>query len=51
MSLKFTGGFSVMTMKYDAKFEEEFNGKFDPNTRKSQKIHFNGILLNKVYNV
>ena len=51
MSLKFAGEFSVMTIKNDVKFEEEFTCQFDPNTRKSQKIHFNGILLNKVYNV
>ena len=51
MSLKFVGEFSVITIKNDAKFEEEFTCQFDPNTQKSQKIHFNGILLNKVYNV
>ena len=51
MSLKFAREFSVITIKNDAKFEKEFNSKFDPNTRKSQKIHFNGIPWNKVYNV
>ena len=47
MSLKFTGEFCVMTMKNDAKFEEELTCQFktdmrnlinfDPSTRKSQK--------------
>ena len=47
MSLKFTGDFRVMTMKNDAKFEEELTcqfkidmrnlTKFGPSTRKSQK--------------
>ena len=61
MSLKFTGEFCVMTMKNDAKFEEELTCQFkidmrnltnfDPSTRKSQNMHFNGLLLTKVYNV
>ena len=48
MSLKFTGKFCVMTMKNDAKFEEELTCQFkidmrnltnfDPSTRKSQKF-------------
>ena len=48
MSLKFTGELCVMTMKNDAKFEEESTCQFkidmrnltnfDPNTRKSQKL-------------
>ena len=48
MSLKFTGKLFVMTMKNDAKFEEELTcqfktdmrnlTKFDPSTRKSQKF-------------
>ena len=48
MSLKVTGKFCVMTMKNDAKFEEEFTcqfkidmknlTKFDPSTQKSQKF-------------
>ena len=48
MSLKFTGEFCVMTMKNDAKFEEELTCQFkidrrnltnsDPSTQKSQKI-------------
>ena len=50
-----------MTIKNDAKFEEELASPFKidirnltnsvPNTRKSQNLHFNGLLLNKVYNV
>ena len=32
------------------KWHEEF-GEFWPNTRKSQNLHFNGVLLTKVYNV
>ena len=51
-----------MTMKNDAKFEEELTCQFkidvrnltnfDPSTRKSKKIVlFNGLLLTKVYNV
>ena len=50
MSLKFTVGFCVMTMKNDAKFGEELAGQFktdmsnlrdfDPGTRKSQKFAF-----------
>ena len=32
------------------KLHEEF-GEFWPNTRKSQNLHFNGVLLTKVYNV
>ena len=48
MSLKFTGEFCVMTMKNDAKFEEELTCQFkidkrnltnfDWNTRKSQNF-------------
>ena len=48
MSLKFTGEFCVMTVKNEAKFEEELNcqfkidmrnlTKFDPSTQKSQKF-------------
>ena len=48
MRLKFKWEFCVMTMKNDAKFEEELNcwfkidkrnlTHFDPNTRKSQKF-------------
>ena len=48
MSLKFTGELSVITMKNDAKIEEELTCQFkidirnltnfDPSTRKSQKF-------------
>ena len=48
MSLKFTGDIFIMTMKNDAKFEEELtcqfkidiknSTNFDPSTRKSQKL-------------
>ena len=48
MSLKFTGEFCVITIKNDAKFEEELTCqfkidmrnliKFGPSTRKSQKF-------------
>ena len=48
MSLKFTGELCVMTMKNDAKFEEELTCRFeidiknlmnfDPSTQKSKKI-------------
>ena len=50
MSIKLTGEFCVMTMKNDAKFEEELTcqfiidmrhlANFDPSTRKSQKFAF-----------
>ena len=50
-----------MTMKNDATFEEELTcqfkidmrilTKFDPRTQKSQNLHFNRLLLTKVYNV
>ena len=61
MSLKFTGGFCVMTMKNDTKFEQELTCQFkidmrnlinfDPSTQKIKNLHFNGLLLSKVYNV
>ena len=48
MSLKFTGEFCIVTMKNDAKFEEELTCQFksdiedmtnfNPSTRKSQKF-------------
>ena len=48
MSLKFTGEFCIMTMKNDAKFEEELTchfkidmrnlRNFEPRTPKSQKV-------------
>ena len=50
MSLKFAGDLFVMTMKNDAKIEEELTCQFktdmrnltnlDPSTRKSQKCAF-----------
>ena len=50
-----------MTMKNDTKFEEELTCRFeidmrnltnfDLGTQKSQNLHFNGLVLNKVYNV
>ena len=59
MSLKFTGELCVMAMTNDAKIEEELTCQFkidlrnltnfDPSTRKSQKLHFNSLLLTKVY--
>ena len=48
-----------MKLKRDKKFGEESScrfkigirnlTKFDPTTRKSQKFHFNELLLSKVY--
>ena len=50
-----------MAMKNDTKFEEELTCQFkigmrnlknfDPSTRKSQNLHFNGLLFTKLYNV
>ena len=61
VSLKFTGEFCVMTMKNDAKFEEESTCQFkidmrnltnfDRALKNLKNLHFNGLLLNKVYNV
>ena len=61
MSLKFTEELRVMTMKNDAKFKEELTRhfkidmqslmNFELSTQKSQNLHFNGLLLNKVCNV
>ena len=61
MSLKLKRELCVMTMKNDAKFEIELTchfktdmrnlTNFDPNTQKSQNLHFNGPILTKVYNV
>ena len=49
-----------MTLKNDKKFEEELTcrfkidirnlANFDLSTRKSQNLHFSGLLLIKVYN-
>ena len=61
MSLKNTGELCVITMKNDAKCEEELTCQFkidmrnltnfDLSTRKSQNLHFNWLLLTKEYNV
>ena len=61
MGLKFIGELCVMKMKNDAKIEEELTCQFkvnmrkltnfDSSTQKSQNLHFNELLLNKVYNV
>ena len=50
-----------MKMENDAKIEEELTCQFkvnmrkltnfDSSTQKSQNLHFNELLLNKVYNV
>ena len=59
MSLKSTEELCVMKMKNDAKFEEELTRRFkigtrnltnfDLRARKSQRFHFNGLLMIKVY--
>ena len=59
--LKIYRGDFFMTMKNDAEIEEELTCQFKihmrnlknfyPNTQKSQNLHFNGLLLTKVYNV
>ena len=59
MSVTFTIVLCVMTMKNDAKFEKELSYQFkidimnltnfDPNTQKPHNLHFNGLLLTKVY--
>ena len=58
MRLKFTGEFYGMTMRNDAKFEEELTCQFEIGMRNLTRafenvknLHFNGFLLNKVYNV
>ena len=61
VSLKFTEELCIVTMKNDAKFEEELTGCFKIDTiiwqiltgaLKCLKIlHFNSLLLTKVYNV
>ena len=61
MSLKITAEFCVMTAKNDIKFEEELTCQFkidiknvtnfDPSTRNLKSLHFNMLLLTKVYNV
>ena len=59
MTLKFPGEFCVMTMKNDAKFEEELNCNFKIDMRNLKiltqalknlkNLYFNGLLLNRVY--
>ena len=59
VTLKPTEELYVVTIKNEAKFEEELTScfkiglmnliKFDPSTRKSQNVHFNGLLLRKLY--
>ena len=61
MILKLTGVLFVMTMKKDAKLEEELTChfkidmrtfmSFDMSARKSQKFAFNGLPLTKVCNI
>ena len=61
MSLKFTGELCVMTMRNDAKFEEDLTCQFKIDMRiwriltrplqNLKNLHFNGLLLTKVYNV
>ena len=60
MSLKFKEDLCVMTIKNDAKFEDELSCRFkistrnlrniDLNTQKSTNLHFNGLLSFKVEN-
>ena len=59
MSLKSTEKLCVMTMKNDAKFEEELTGHFKIDMRNLMNLtqaleslknfHFNVLLLSKVY--
>ena len=61
MSLNFTGQFCIMTMKNDAKSEEELTCQFkidirnltnfDLSTQNLKYLHFNTLFLTKVYNV
>ena len=61
MSLKFTEELCNMTMKIDPKFKEELTCHFKTDTLTwriltralecLKKLHSNGLLLNKVYNV
>ena len=63
MSLKFTEELCIMTMKNDAKFKEELPYRFQIDIKISRiltrakmsqclkNLHFNGLLLTKVYNV
>ena len=61
MSLKFTEELCVITMKNDAKFKEELTCRFKIDTtirriltralENLKNLHFNELLLSKVYNV
>ena len=61
MSLKFIAELCLMTMNNDSKFGKKLTYQFkidmrnltnfDPSTWKSQNLHFNGLLLTKVYKV
>ena len=61
LDLKSTEELCFMTLKYDVKLEEKQTCRFKidmsnltnfgPSARKSKNSHFNGLLLNKVYNV
>ena len=49
ISLKLTGEFCVIPMKNEAKFEEELSCQFKIDVR--NLTNFDGLILNKVYNV
>ena len=59
MNLKFTGELCIMKMKNYLKLEEKLTCRFKidmrnlknfaPSTQKSKNLHFNGLVLNKVY--
>ena len=61
MSLKIAGELCVMAMTNDAKFEEELTCQFKTDMmnltiltralKNLKNLHFNGLLLNKIYNV
>ena len=61
MNLKFTGELRAMTMKNNEKIEEKLTCHFKIDIRnwqivtralkKLKNLHFNGLLLTKVYNV
>ena len=61
MSLKFTDELCVMTIKNDTKIEEELTCHFKIDMRNLtnltqalaslKNLHFNGLLMTKVYNV
>ena len=61
MSLKFIEEFCIKTMKNNSKFEKELTCRFktdmrtltnfDQTLESLKNLHFNGLLLKKVYNV